>query len=283
MQRIVIFSSILIIIILFIVFLIIFTFNEEKKEKLEEDFEHIDFSKEKYYIPNNLERYIIYYDQNKNKTFSDIVREINCNLDYEFYNGQERTNTLDKTLMIVNKHYILDNDFEGFDLIKVNNKYAYYDKEYYMNKEAYENFEKMWQDAYLAGCDFGIYSAYRSFVRQEYLYNSYVKMDGAEKADTYSARAGSSEHQTGLAVDLKSRTKKTDYFETTREYDWLSKNSYKYGFILRYKEDTEYLTGYQFEPWHYRYCGVECAAYIYENNITYEEYYEYFIKNKSLS
>lgn len=246
-------------------------------------YEKNNFSKEKYYIPSNLERYIIYYNQNKNKSFSSIVREINCNLDYPFYNGQERSNTLDKNLMLVNKHYVLDENFVGLDLVKVDDKYAYYDKEYYMNKEAYENFEKMWLDASLAGCDFGIYSAYRSFGRQEYLYNGYVEMDGIEKADTYSARPGSSEHQTGLAIDLKSRTKKTDYFETTKEYDWLLKNSYKYGFIIRYKEDTEYLTGYQFEPWHYRYCGVDCATYIHENNITFEEYYEYFVKNKSLS
>lgn len=279
MQKIVTFSFIIIIIVLIIVSFKFVKYNNWKGNT-DMKYEKNNFSKEKYYIPSNLERYIIYYNQNKNKSFSSIVREINCNLDYPFYNGQERSNTLDKNLMLVNKHYVLDEDFVGLDLVKVDDKYAYYDKEYYMNKEAYENFEKMWLDASLAGCDFGIYSAYRSFGRQEYLYNGYVEMDGIEKADTYSARPGSSEHQTGLAIDLKSRTKKTDFFETTKEYDWLLKNSYKYGFIIRYKEDTEYLTGYQFEPWHYRYCGVDCATYIYENDITYEEYYEYFVKNK---
>lgn len=239
-----------------------------------------DFSLEEYYIPSNLERYLIYYDKHQDKTFRDIIKEINCNLDYNFYNGEERTNILDKTLMLVNKHYVLDKKFTGLDLVKVDDKYAYYDKDYYLNKEAYEAFIKMWEDASLEKLDFGIYSAYRSYDRQEYLYNSYVKRDGIDKTDTYSARPGNSEHQTGLAIDLKSRTKKTDYFETTKEFDWLSKNSYKYGFILRYKEDTEYLTGYQFEPWHYRYCGIECATYIYENDITYEEYYEYFVKNR---
>ena len=272
LQKIIIFNSL----ILILIFLIVYFYSKKNSDN---DFTY-PFSKEEYYIEDNLERYLKYYEQNQKKSFSDIVREINCNLDYQFYNGVERSNPLDKILILVNKHYTLDKDFEGFDLVKVDDKYAYYDKEYYMNQEAYEKFVKMWQDANLAGCDFGIYSAYRSYERQVFLYNNYVTVDGAEKADTYSARAGSSEHQTGLAIDLKSRTKKTDYFETTEEYDWLLKNSYKYGFILRYKEDKEYLTGYQFEPWHYRYCGVDCATYIYENDITYEEYYEYFIKNK---
>lgn len=273
MQKIIFLNSLILIIIF-----LIFYFNSKKSNSSNEH-----FSKEEYYIEDNLERYLKYYEYNKDKNFSDIVREINCNLDYQFYNGVERSNPLDKILILVNKHYTLNKNFEGLDLVKVDDKFAYYDKEYYMNKEAYENFTKMWIDASLEGCDFGIYSAYRSFDRQVFLYNNYVAIDGAEKADTYSARAGSSEHQTGLAIDLKSRTKKTDYFETTKEYDWLVKNSYKYGFILRYKENTEYLTGYQFEPWHYRYCGLECATYIHENNITYEEYYEYFVKNKNLS
>lgn len=279
MQRVIAFSVILTIIVL-----IIFPFKFEKcnneKGDIKMELEQNNFSLEKYYIPSNLERYIIYYEKHKDKSFSDIIKEINCNLDYDFYNGEERSNILDKTLMLVNKHYTLSRDFEGLDLVKVDDKYAYYDKEYFLNKEAYENFEKMWEAASLEGCDFGIYSAYRSYDRQEYLYNIYVKKDGRDKADTYSARPGNSEHQTGLAIDLKSRTKKTDYFETTKEYDWLLKNSYKYGFILRYKEDKEYLTGYQFEPWHYRYCGIDCATYIYKNNITFEEYYEYFVKNK---
>lgn len=279
MQRVIAFSVILTIIVL-----IIFPFKFEKcnneKGDIKMELEQNNFSLEKYYIPSNLERYIIYYEKHKDKSFSDIIKEINCNLDYDFYNGEERSNILDKILMLVNKHYTLSRDFEGLDLVKVDDKYAYYDKEYYLNKEAYENFEKMWEDAYLAGCDFGIYSAYRSYDRQVFLYNIYVKKDGRDKADTYSARPGNSEHQTGLAIDLKSRTKKTDYFETTKEYDWLLKNSYKYGFILRYKEDKEYLTGYQFEPWHYRYCGIDCATYIYQHDITFEEYYEYFVKNK---
>lgn len=279
MQRVIAFSVILTIIVL-----IIFPFKFEKcnneKGDIKMELEQNNFSLAKYYIPSNLERYIIYYEKHKDKSFSDIIKEINCNLDYDFYNGEERSNILDKTLMIVNKHYTLSRDFEGLDLVKVDDKYAYYDKEYYLNKEAYDAFTKMWEDAHLAGCDFGIYSAYRSYDRQVFLYNNYVEIDGREKADTYSARAGSSEHQTGLAIDLKSRTKKTDYFETTKEFDWLSKNSYKYGFILRYQEGTTYLTGYQFEPWHYRYCGIDCATYIYEHNITFEEYYEYFVKNK---
>ncbi len=67
-------------------------------------------------------------------------------------------------------------------------------------------------------------------------------------------------------------------FEKSKEFEWMKKNAHKYGFILRYPENKEYITGYMYEPWHYRYVGIEAATYIYEHNITYEEYYEYFIK-----
>lgn len=238
----------------------------------------LNLMSQKYFINKNLDRYVSYYTVDVTRNFSDIVKDVNSNIDFEFYNDQVPSDISKKTLMIANKHYSLSPDFIGFDLVNVDRKYAYYPKDYQLNKEAYEHFKKMWEDAKKEGLDFGIYSAYRSYDTQNNLYAGYVSKDGKTLADTYSARPGNSEHQTGLAVDLKSRTKNTDYFETTKEYDWLINNSYKYGFIMRYELGQEYITGYQFEPWHYRYCGLECAKYIHDNNITFEEYYEYFIK-----
>ena len=240
----------------------------------------ISLIKEKYFINENLDRYFNYYNKSS-KTISDIVKDVNSNIDYEFYQDEESSDTSKGILMIANKHYKLDTNFEGLDIVQMDYKYSYYQTTYKLNKEAYEHFEQMWNDAKKEGLDFGVYSGYRSYNTQTTLYNRYVSNDGQALADTYSARPGSSEHQTGLAVDLKSRTKNTDYFETTAEFDWLQENSYKYGFILRYELGQEYITGYQYEPWHYRYCGIECATYIHENNITFEEYYEYYIKDKN--
>ena len=85
----------------------------------------------------------------------------------------------------------------------------------------------------------------------------------------YSARPGHSEHQLGYAVDINTVQEK---FKNTKEYAFLKDNAYKYGFIERYKEGKEFITGYGYEPWHYRYVGIDAAKIIYENDLTLEEY-----------
>lgn len=112
-------------------------------------------------------------------------------------------------------------------------------------------------------------SGYRSYYDQQYIYNGYVKRDGQEKADTYSARPGHSEHQTGLAYDLND----LDWnFGETPEGMWIAENCHKYGFILRYPEGKEKITGYKYEPWHIRYLGVEKATEIFESGLCLEEF-----------
>ena len=92
------------------------------------------------------------------------------------------------------------------------------------------------------------------------------------------AMPGTSEHQSGLCADLHNLPSASQKFADTPEYRWLFENCAKFGFILRYPKDKEYITGYQFEAWHYRYVGNDIAKYIYENNITYEEYYAYYLR-----
>jgi len=121
-----------------------------------------------------------------------------------------------------------------------------------------------------------IKSAYRSWNDQNYIFNNYVKRDGLDQAMTYSARPGHSEHQTGMAMDLLTSStaeSKTEKFKPA--LDWLSDNAYKYGFILRYPEGKSEITGYIFEPWHYRYVGTELAEILYNHGdwITLEEYF----------
>lgn len=119
------------------------------------------------------------------------------------------------------------------------------------------------------GINLNVISGYRSYSTQEQIYNDYVKRDGKAAADTYSARPGHSEHQTGLAFDLNSLSTS---FENTSEGKWLAKNCYKYGFIIRYPKGKESVTGYQYEPWHVRYLGVDMATKVYNSGLCLEEY-----------
>ena len=133
-------------------------------------------------------------------------------------------------------------------------------------------FDKMNADAKSLGLSLWIASGYRSYWTQNTLYNNYVASDGKEEADTYSARPGYSEHQTGLAFDLNSVE---DSFANTDEGKWVKDNCYRYGLIIRYPKGKESITGYIYEPWHLRYVGVEFATKLYNNGdwITLEEYF----------
>ena len=122
-------------------------------------------------------------------------------------------------------------------------------------------------------------SSYRTYEKQELVYNDYKNSRGTEYADSIAARPGYSEHQTGYTLDIFEKTnsnQKTFHESTT--YLWLKDNAHNYGFILRYPEDKEDITGYSFESWHYRYVGKDIATYIYQNNITFDEYYAYYLK-----
>lgn len=118
-------------------------------------------------------------------------------------------------------------------------------------------------------------SGFRSYSYQKGLYERYVKRDGEKKASTYSAKPGHSEHQTGLAFDIGGTDKSkwvNDSFDGTKEAKWLAKNAHRFGFILRYPKGKTDITGYKYEPWHFRYVGLDHAKEIYERGITLEEY-----------
>ena len=118
-------------------------------------------------------------------------------------------------------------------------------------------------------------SGYRSYNIQKNLYDSRVASMGEERTSLYTAQPGASEHQTGLAIDILSSDYQNldDGFENSKGFEWLINNCYKYGFILRYLEGKEDITGYNYEPWHFRYIGnVEIAKDIMERGIVFEEY-----------
>lgn len=157
-------------------------------------------------------------------------------------------------IMIVNKTYSLPSTYDPGKL----------------TDEFMDAFEEMQAAAALDNINLFIASGYRSYDYQVELYDKYVRIDGKEQADTYSARPGHSEHQTGLTADINSAD---ESFEDTPEALWLDKNCYKYGFIVRYPKGKEKYTGYEYEPWHLRYIGKEKAKIIYESGLSLEEYY----------
>ena len=131
-----------------------------------------------------------------------------------------------------------------------------------INKTAYEAFNKMRADASSIGLNIYIASGYRPYVGQESIYNRYIKRDGKEAADTYSARPGYSEHQTSYSFYLNSIT---DSFIKTKEGLWVNDNAYLYGFIIRFPKGKDSITGYKYEPWHLRYVGYDLAKKLYNN------------------
>ena len=139
-----------------------------------------------------------------------------------------------------------------------------------INKIALEAFHNMRECAKEEKVNLEIISGFRSYEYQKKIYQEYVNKFGMEKTDTFSAKPGHSEHQTGLAFDI---CDDSDNFIGTKEDLWLKNNAYKFGFIIRYPKGKEYITGYKYEPWHVRYVGCFVAKRIFERNITLEEYF----------
>lgn len=179
-------------------------------------------------------------------------------------------------LVIANKKHKLPDNYQPTDLVvpNISEKNA----EWTLRQEAATALETMFNEASAQGISLVLGSGFRSQSSQEELYNYYVNINGQEYADSISSRPGYSEHQTGLAVDICNGEGTYDLdkgFIDTAEGQWLYNNAYKYGFILRYPDGKQDITGYDFEPWHYRYVGTEVSTAIYSisPNETFEEYF----------
>ena len=248
--------------------------KDEKKEKLEL-LNNID-KKIDYFHYTYLDRYASYKQTNPSLSDIDIVTRVNLGLDQPFYQNTRQSNRLNQTTILVNKYIYLPEDYIPNNLITISNDFSSSTRQ--LVYEAKEAFEKMATAAKEQGYTIRAISAYRSYEYQKGLYDSYVKKDGTESADRYSARPGYSEHQTGLVVDIDNI--KTDFnnFENTEEFKWMEENAQNYGFILRYPKGKEDITGYDYESWHYRYVGETIATFIKNNNLTFDEYYARYIE-----
>lgn len=177
--------------------------------------------------------------------------------------------------ILVNKNNPLNKTYIPNDLVDANSKYRNNIK---VNKEALTSFNKMKYDMHLLGYDIDIMSGYRDYSYQEKIYNKSLYERGYTYTVRSIAKPGTSEHQTGLAIDICIYKNDKVYIEheiiNSEELQFLKNNAYKYGFILRYPEEKEDITGYNYEPWHYRYVGIDLATYLFKNNITLEEYYQ---------
>lgn len=271
----------------------IFTKEEkvvEKNETVKKEIEKTDSLKEKYskldninqkldfFIDGNIDRYISYKEKNSDLSLEQVIINVNIGLDNEYYTDVKPAINLDQYNVLVNKYHSLSKDYVPKDLEDIDTKYAI--KGMKMVSYAKDAFEEMSKAALKDKMHILAMSTYRSYDYQVNLYNKYAKKDGVDAANTYSAKAGFSEHQTGLAVDVYNGSTSYTSFEKTKEFNWMQENAYKYGFIMRYPKNKEKETGYKYEAWHYRYIGKEIAKYIHDNKITYEEYYVRFLQNK---
>ena len=241
----------------------------------------INILKEKYFMWKNIDRYISYYLENKDKPLNDIISIVNVHSDKNWYDDDtiKQTDISLNEAMLVNKFNYLPKDYDSnLDIVNVKNWYAFGDDKKIL-KIVYDKFIDMHNAAKEEGLKLVISSAFRTNKEQTDTYSDYEKRKNKEYADKYAARPGFSEHETGLALDIfTDNYATTSTFENSKEYKWLLNNSYKYGFILRYPKDKEYLTGYAYESWHFRYLGIDLATKVYESGLTYDEYYAYYIE-----
>ena len=143
-----------------------------------------------------------------------------------------------------------------------------------LDQRILEPMQKFVGDARAEGLSVFLSSGYRGYEEQQYLFNRKVEQYGEEQAATIVSRPGTSEHQTGLACDITDEyyELKNESLENTALYQWMSRHCQEYGFIVRYPKDKEEITGIIYEPWHFRYVGVEAATYMVEHNLCLEEF-----------
>lgn len=229
---------------------------------------HIDrWLKYSFFKSEYIERYLSYFDGDYKKT----IVNVNIGLDKPFY---EDVNVVEKYSVdvLANKYNKLSDTFVPDNLVQLDKCSS---SGHYLSKDAKMAYDKMCDASLAAGLRISSNSSYRSYDDQVSIYNHYLSLYGQSYVDKYVATPGFSEHQTGLSLDVKSLD--SSIFENSKEYEWMVKNSYKYGFILRYPSGKSDITGYNSEAWHFRYVGEEIARYIYENDITFDEYYVMFL------
>lgn len=242
--------------------------TEPQDETTEQKADSSDFSQYSGYVSENETRYRD-YRKHTGAVGDDVVWQVNARLDLQQFAdavtvGSDRLER--DLLVIVNKYHRVPDGYQPSDL-------TYNSDGCQLRTATADAFDRMKQDAAMSGLTLRAVSGYRSVDYQRNLYNSYLQGDSQANVDTYSARAGFSEHHTGMAIDVFGSVDGLNEFVTTPEYQWVKQHGHEYGFIIRYTAPEETVTGYMDEPWHLRYIGTEHATAMKTQGIsTLEEY-----------
>ena len=222
-----------------------------------------------YYDASRAPRYEAFAAERPDLDFSDVVWMVNVDLDTLPYEDVNPAKNQSSITVLVNKFFYLSQDYSPEGLVNIGKSM--------MRTDAAEAMNEMIDTAAGEGHRLWVQSGFRSFSIQADLYNKYSATDGQEAADRYSARAGHSEHQTGLVADLNTIT---DAFGETPEGKWVADNCWYFGFIVRYNAANTAITLFKPEPWHIRYIGREAAAGMHDLGIkSFEEYWVKYINN----
>ena len=224
-----------------------------------------------YYLEENITRYVAYRRSNPGMPIDRVVALVNANVDRGFYNDIEIVANPTDICLLLNKNFALPMDYAPPDLVTMGDGKQ-------LRAEAAAAFTRMRIAAGNERLTLVVRSAYRDYWSQRVTHADFLSRFSRESAERQSARPRHSEHELGLAVDVLQRYVSgalgTASFEYSREYAWLLEHGHEYGFILRYPRDTRDIHGYIYEPWHWRYIGVEAATVMYYERIsTFEEYY----------
>lgn len=226
---------------------------------------------ERYFIAKNFDRYLAYHKVDTTLTaLKDIVAIVNVGRDLDRDAVAVPCDTSMGQLMLVNGRHYLDENYKPDDLVQFQKTYCY--EEQRALGAVVQAFMAMQQECKKqTDAQLMVNSAYRSYQQQIGTYKRNEK--------GYAARAGSSEHQTGLAIDVTSLQHPMRWpFDTSKEGVWMREHCHEFGFILRYPQKQANVMGYNYEPWHLRYVGKETAKRVHDEDITYDEYYAYYIE-----
>lgn len=227
-----------------------------------------EFSNLEYYHSEKLERYKAYKTENPTMSIEDIVTHVNMGIDKPFYSEDPiQVKDPEDLTVIINKVYSLPLDWEPNDLVVLDNYKGQSARK--IAAEAFFDFREACKEQ---GFTIYAHSGYRSTEFQDKIYKNMINTYGQEYTDKYVSRPGQSEHTTGLCIDISIDSIPYEEIEQSSHYSWFREHLSDYGFILRYPEDKENLTGYNYESWHIRYLGKDLAKKVEKSGLTYDEY-----------
>jgi len=236
--------------------------------------------KHPHYLPENTSRYEKFSELHPEIPIGEIIAYVNVNLDLDFYYAIRPVPNPYSISALVNSNFILPANWVPYDLENVGNGHMF-------RAEAANYFRKMREAITEYGLSLQVISTFRSYYTQSRIHRRAVQRFGQESADRQIARPGHSEHQIGLAADILHRggfsLLTQAEFETTEQFKWLQENAHNFGFILRYPYENTHIHGVIFEPWHWRFVGVEIATVMKEQGIIlYEEFYGRYLASNVL-